>query len=44
MSLKERIEHSRWSPLLPWAVFPLALGIITAVDWLRRRRPRGTAG
>jgi hypothetical protein len=38
--MKERLAHSRWSPLLPWAVLPLALAIITAVDWLRgRRRP-----
>jgi len=41
MSVKERIAHSRWSPLLPWAVFPLALAIITAVDRLRQRRRRG---
>jgi len=38
MGMNERIAHSRWSPLLPWAVFPLALAIITVVDWLRRRR------
>jgi hypothetical protein len=42
VSLKGRLEHSRWSPLLPWAVFPLALAIITVVDRLRqRRRSRG---
>ncbi len=33
-------EPRAWKLLLPWAVLPLALAIITAVDWLRRaRRP-----
>jgi hypothetical protein len=35
-----------WKLLLPWAVLPLALAIITAVDWLRhagRRTPRKEA-
>jgi hypothetical protein len=40
VSVKERLAHSRWSPLLPWTVLPLALAIITVVDRLRgRRRP-----
>jgi hypothetical protein len=32
-----------WRFLLPWAVLPLALAIITLVDWLRhgRRRTQG---
>ncbi len=26
-----------WSLLVPWLVLPVALAIITLVDWLRRR-------
>ena len=36
-----------WKFLLPWAVFPLALAVIMAVDWLlhgRRQTPRKEAG
>jgi hypothetical protein len=31
-------RRSQWSLLIPWAVLPLALAIITLHDWLRRGR------
>ena len=29
-----------WRLLVPWLILPVALAIITVVDWLRRRQRR----
>ena len=31
-------RRDRWNLLVPWLVLPIALAIITLVDWLKRRR------
>jgi len=33
-------DQRLWRLLLPWAVLPVALAIITLVDWLNRGRRR----
>jgi len=31
-------RRDRWNLLVPWLVLPVALAIITLIDWFRRRR------